>query len=305
MDAYLQHMAEAGNAPRSIKAVTNFLAMLLPNPAETLGEIGPGHYEALRKRPGRKGPVTAATHQRALRCGRSFLTWCQERGWVKSNTLVTVKPVGKARKGKVQLRVDEARKWVRACEQLAADHDGALGALMCLQLALRVSEVCERQVRDLDDVGRVLMVRGKASEVDIPLLLDGPQLPPDEREALRPLRELLRQRAAGKDPIDLLVPVTPMAITYWARRACKAAGVPVVCPHALRGMHSTFARERGITPGAVAWTLRHSESIDRQHYAAPGSSERGERAAFFRVMGAGTETEITVPGPVKEGGSRR
>lgn len=300
--AYLEHLVEASAKPRTVKAATNFLAALLPDPTQPIGEIGPQHYEALRKRPGRKpgSKMAAATHQRALRAGRSFLAWCMERGWLRANALAQVKLVGKAERGKTQLTIDEARRWMAACEELAQEHVGALGALMCLQLALRVEEVCTRMVRHLDNGGTVLWVRGKGAEEDTAIALDGPKLAAEEREALRPLREQLRQRARGRFALQpLLEGVTPFAITYWTRKACDKAGVPWVCPHALRGMHSTFAREQGVTAGAISRTLRHSEAIDRQHYAAAGSTERGQRAGFFQMIKGGeergTDSVLTVP----------
>lgn len=287
MADYLKYLKEdQQRAPNTLAAVENFLAALFPDPAETLADIDADHYTALRRRPGRtKGSTTAAaTHQRALRAGQAFCAWCVGKGWLKSNPLAEVKPVGRARKGKDQLTMDEAGRWLATALRVAPSTPGALGALCCFALAFRVSEVLSRQVRDLDNGGMVLLVRGKGSTDNVGVELfdeDGPCPPLDA------LRGLLQASAKGKLPLAPLIDTTEFAITYWTRQICDQAGVPRVCPHSLRGLHSTAALRGGQTPAAVCRTLRHSEAIDRQHYAKAGAQAEGERKRLLRLVGEG------------------
>jgi integrase len=43
----------------------------------------------------------------------------------------------------------------------------------------------------------------------------------------------------------------------WVQRICKAAGVPKVTAHGMRGLHGTLAVDSGITSHAVASALGH------------------------------------------------
>jgi integrase len=43
----------------------------------------------------------------------------------------------------------------------------------------------------------------------------------------------------------------------WVQRICKAAGVPKVSAHGMRGLHGTLAVDSGITSHAVASALGH------------------------------------------------
>ena len=56
---------------------------------------------------------------------------------------------------------------------------------------------------------------------------------------------------------------------------CKQLGLPHVCPHALRGMHATFAIADGASADHVANVLGHgSAEITRRHYIAPAASAK-------------------------------
>src|SRR5205814_4834774 len=53
---------------------------------------------------------------------------------------------------------------------------------------------------------------------------------------------------------------------------CKLADVPIVCPHSLRGLHSSLAVEGGATSAIVAAALGHgSDAITLKHYIAPSA----------------------------------
>lgn len=166
--------------------------------------------------------------------------------------------------GKPQLSLDEARRLARHLWPRATDGDeGAIALLTQLFLGLRSSEVLSRKVRDLDDAGRVLVIPfGKTENARRRLVVD---------ERLRPL--LLRQ-AAGKAPDERLFGRgRGYYNSFLVRRLriyCGEAQVPVVCPHSLRGLHSTLALEAGATSAAVASALGHSSfAITAKHYADP------------------------------------
>ena len=78
-------------------------------------------------------------------------------------------------------------------------------------------------------------------------------------------------------------------------RLCRMAGVPVVCPHSLRGMHATLALEGGATSDAVAKALGHgSFEMTKTHYASASSvanNESGRVAAALAGQSPRTELD--------------
>jgi len=170
------------------------------------------------------------------------------------------------------------------CLELAAQgDDGALAACMGLYLGMRPGEVLARVVRDVDryaDGVRLWIDSGKTENAQRWL------------EVPEPMASLLTWWVEGKAPSAPLFPGRGIAIRTdrWLRRRleglCDAAGVPRVCPHALRGTHSTLARQGGASGRVVADQLGHgSERITEQHYLAPGTKRRAEQKGFKLVAG--------------------
>ena len=152
---YLQRVRGAATARHITRAIERFLG------ADTsLGSISPARAAALyeaetRRIVGAKGqPVAAASHQTLLSQCKRFYAWAVEHGYAPQNPFAGVKPVGKAKVGKAQLRIDEARRFVALAVEKAQQGDrAATCALTALMLGMRASEVLCRLVRDLDDGG--------------------------------------------------------------------------------------------------------------------------------------------------------
>jgi integrase len=142
-------------------------------------------------------------------------------------------------------------------------------------------------VRDLDDGGNVLWIaetqggwrpksRAGQRRIEVPEVL----------------RQMLLQRAQDKAGETLLF-ISPRSrgrrshswLREHTRRLCKAAGVPVVCAHALRGQHATLAIQAGATPHLVAGALGHaSTGVTLGSYAMPGSEQIALARNAARVL---------------------
>ncbi|MFO0575823.1 MAG: hypothetical protein U1A78_17640 [Polyangia bacterium] len=70
-------------------------------------------YERLATEPSRKTgqPLSAASHRFSLWAARSFFQWAIQHGCVGLNPFSEVRPVGKLKAGKPQLRIEEARRF--------------------------------------------------------------------------------------------------------------------------------------------------------------------------------------------------
>lgn len=229
-------------------------------------------YKALATR------MAVDTHRNTLAAAKRFGGWCMKapRSYFAANPLAEVEPIGRRKRGKEQLRVDEARAFAAACvKHAAAGDEGAIAAMTALVLGMRASEVVDRVVRDLDDGGRLLWITDAKTPAGRRTL----EVP----DSLRPWLLML---ARGKAPTDRLFGDRDRHwVLYHVRRMCRAAGVPEVTSHSLRGLHSTIAVDHGATGKIVADQLGHETfAITRQSYVAPGTVERAARRKVSAVL---------------------
>lgn len=268
-----------------------FLADYLDRDITTLTGRGAAElYERYTQRRSQKTGVaiSAATHQFDLKRARDFFRWAQSQGYCSANPFAAVKGMGKARAGKPQLRVEEARRFTEAA--VAAYGEGkrlAVGVLLALTMGLRTSEILNRVVRDVDDGGQYLWVdAGKSAKARRHL------------EVPAQIQPLLRRLIAGRDAYDPLFGVSEVTgcrykrqAMYWMTRAlCRRAGIPSVCTHSLRGLWATLAVSSGVACQAVADSLGHqSFTMTQKHYAQPaavtnaGTARVAERLGSSRV----------------------
>lgn len=287
---YLSHVRGAVTARHIVRAIERFIGE-----KTSFGSITPARATALyevethRVITSKGQPVAAASHRTILGQSKRFFAWAVERGYAPQNPFADVKPIGKPKVGKAQLRIDEARRFVAKALELAHQGDlAATAALLALMLGMRASEVLCRVVRDLDDEGRVIWItRGKTDNAR--RRLEVPEV----------LRWMLICMAVGKKPEELLFgtspvhsdkPLTDAWLWGHVRRICDAAGVPRVSTHSLRGLHSTLALDAGATSSAVAAALGHGNfQITAKHYAAPGTVDRMRSKAVEQTLSGGSD----------------
>jgi integrase len=155
-----------------------------------------------------------------------------------------------------------------------------------LLLGPRASELVHRDVRDVDDEGKLLWIgKTKTAKGRRRLLV------PEE------LRVLLLELAKGR-PSDapLFVSVASrrwpagrrwtrhMAYNH-VRRICVAAGVPMLSPQAMRRTQATLATDAGATGLMVAEHLGHeSPAITHRAYIEPSAAKDAQVERAVRVI---------------------
>lgn len=227
-------------------------------------------------------PASVATHRTRLRTAKYLFRWATKRGLVASNPFADVEPIGRMNVGKRQLRIDEARAFADTALRMWVEQRDplALAAACALFMGLRASEILERRVRDLDAGGMLLVIEcGKTKNA-----IRSPKIP-------AVLRPHLLDLACGRSPEDLLIPGTNgqrrlnPVLHGKVQQICRAAGVPVICTHALRGCNATFALEAGATAEAVARSLGHgSFEVTKRHYAKADAVGNAQSAALVSVL---------------------
>ncbi|MDB5526890.1 MAG: hypothetical protein JWM58_4653, partial [Rhizobium sp.] len=115
-----------------------------------------------------------------------------KKKYLKSNPLESVEGVGRRRKGKPQHTRDESRKFLGTARAEAdKGKEMAVAAMVALLLGERAFEILDRQVRDLDDGGRLLIITDSKTNAGKRTL----EVP----EVLQPY---LLKLAEGKGPTD-------------------------------------------------------------------------------------------------------
>ena len=247
--------------------------------ARTAERLYLDQVERISEHTGRK--LSTATQHLYLCVMRRFWLWRIEQGYAQTNPWMSVRKVGRANVGKPQLRIDETRKLEAVAMQRAQSGDvPALGILLMLYLGLRQGEVAARVARDIDDEGRVLWIpSGKTKNARRRLKIP---------EQLRPL---ILKRVEGMQPDEPILYPSSHKMHHHGyyvvqlARLCRLAGVPVVCPHSLRGMHATLALEGGATGDAVAKALGHgSFEMTKTHYASASSVSNSESSRVAAIL---------------------
>lgn len=280
LELYLQHLRDNDRKASTVHSAEVKLGLLLgPLRDRPASSITPAaaqqRYRALTE------TYSAAYHRSCLKLARILWRWAIDGKLVSSNPWASVRPVGRVNKGKEQLRLDEARKLVDCCLEHVMRDDGALAVLLALVLGLRSSEITQRVVRDVDEGGRRLVVeRAKTKAGD-----RAPEIPDF-------LQDAVRARTWNRGPAELLLPEVAHCsrsphqwLARQVRRYCDLAGVPRVCPHALRGGWASAAYAAGLAPHVVAAAMGHaSATVTEAHYATKASIEDGERARRLRLL---------------------
>lgn len=210
-----------------------------------------------------------------LASARAFAKWCIGKGWLRVDPFVGLEPTKPRRRGKPQLRIEEARKLLDAC--LAEDSKAATAVALALLCGMRASSVTDRTVRDLDDGARVLWIENDKTDAG------------DRRlEVPEVLRARLAALAAGRSGgARLFVDANRDWLRYHCRRLCKKAGVAVISPHSLRGTHASLARP-AVPVEHVARVLGHAgPAVTQRHYLAPGLERELGQQAVLTVLDGG------------------
>lgn len=232
---------------------------------------------------------SADTHRGELVVAQVFFRWfcVGERGWLSADPFADVRPEGERTQGKDQLSIDQARRYLRACWSEMSPESIAAAALLIL--GVRISELVERRVADLNLDPVVLSIpksktRAGVRKLVVPATLAAP----------------LVQLCDGKEPGERIFTFSRYALYHHVRRLCRAAEVPEVCPHGLRGSASTNELAGGVELAEVARRRGHSSTeVTRVHYLVPGTEESIAAESKARLLGGTTDGNRLETPPVE------
>lgn len=269
IEEYRKHLVAKGNKTSSVSTTMHRLRGFVPD--QTMGVRRLTASWCAARYVELAGETKADTHRNVLAEVKTWCRWLVGRHLLPSMPLEKVEGLGRRRKGKEQLRIDEANHWRELALAYAdAGELGAVAALLTGLCGLRAGEVVALTVRDLDAGGTVLWISESKTEAG-------------RRQVLVPaeLRPYLVAASKGKLPLArLLGDHWRDWPRLWVQKLCKEAGVPVVTAHGMRGLCATLGYLAGESPEAVARLLGHAsptvtqESYARSEAVAAGQQER-------------------------------
>lgn len=309
---YLEHLARHGGPKKdeplrqsSLDSIRHRLTAFLQLEIEDrpLTALTPAFARKLYEARKARG-VRVDTLRGELSVAKVFGDWWLVRlKLLKSNPFADIKAEGTRNVGKATLKLDDARTFL-ACALDECTEEGLMCALI-LVLGLRVSELTDRTVDDVNSSPPALNVpRGKTRAAKRLLGLPAP------------LSDRLLAHIRGKARTDRLFTKSRYSIHHHVMRLCKAADVPVVCPHGLRGSAATnIVEANGATLAGVESSIRAAQAqlghenagITVSTYIAPGTIETATAAAKMRLLGGnelGTVRTETFPNDQPNGGDR-
>lgn len=347
VQARLAAFKEAGSSEESIYSIRLRLERILPpEPISSVkGYRGQWHtpwsaldadmaqalYDHVRKSPRKPGnrrmpdttsPISVAYSRAVLADLKALCAFARERTWMERDKLQLireVRPIGRANKGKAQLRLNELVLWLQTAQEIATEYldkpvadarkfsavgplgrrDGAVAAMLALVTTIRASGICRLQVRDVDDEVTMIVaprVKSDASMVRI-------EIPPF-------LRPILADMIAGREGKEWLFGTVRHRtwVREWVRKICAAAKVPMISTHGLRGTHSSITAAAGTTAHALMQQLGHaSESMTfGGAYATQQAIVTGRLKRLTDLLGArmGPQSARTPTGDVVKRGTR-
>ena len=285
LERYEQFLVRKGNRRKSIDETIRRMR----NWHDTTMPLADVTEAQLKKRYERRcQEVAVDTHRNELSEVKTFWRWCAKEGFVRRSPAERIEPIGKRRKGKPQLRMNETQTLFDKALSLAEGGDeGAVAVMTVIFLGLRSSEVHCRKVRDVDN-----------SEDKVFLWIDTGKTDAAARhmEVPEPVATFLLLQTEGKNEEDWLFPSPNSDSGHRSRtwmlrttkRICKAAGVPRVCVHGLRGGWATLTADAGVSGHVIARELGHTDyKTTKKHYTRKGTIERVKVRRMLRVVKGG------------------
>lgn len=273
IEQFKQYLIDKGNESNSIDtAIKRLYSWFQGN--EMIIEITPNKVSKIYD--DRVKSCAVDTQRNELNQVKAFFKFAVKHKIIKKNPAECIEPVGKRSKGREQLRIDEAKLWIKTAQNMVEEgKTGVIAAMIALYLGPRANEIVTRRVRDIDDNCKLFWIPSSKTPsgrriVEVP-------------EELQPYLKML---VDGKRSWDFLFPskfnsksghVTVPYVTAQIKAVCDRAGLPPVCAHSMRGLHATIAVEYGTSSHSVAATIGHDNfKVTTDHYIAKGTVENAQ-----------------------------
>ena len=227
----------------------------------------------------REREYSKSTMARKLATLRSFYKFCLKRGYVQANPLATVRTPKQEKRLPKFLEEEEARKLLETPDvtTLLGARDRAMLETM-YSTGVRVSELVDLNIEDIDFAGECLHVRGKGKKERIT------PISPTALAWIRRYMDMRRSdpRAANFDPQSVFINkhgqrLSTRSVRRKLDKYLQIAGLdPSISPHTLRHSFATHMLNRGADLRSVQELLGHQSLSTTQIYTHVTTSRMKE-----------------------------
>lgn len=187
----------------------------------------PTRYQHHPSRPEEDGPLSPETILGYYRALRRFFNFLLEEGIIRENPINRVKPPKRPKHAPKAIELEDLRRLIQAARE-SSPRDLAV-ILFMADTGVRVGEVCQLRVQDVDLHNQIALVRGKGDKERL--------VPFSERTAWAIKMYLATRPNCSTDHLFLgqRGPLTTQGIYGIFRRLKRKAGIEGRCnPHSLR-----------------------------------------------------------------------
>jgi site-specific recombinase XerD len=225
-------------------------------------------------------PRTAQIRFNAL---RQFFKWCMDEGEITASPMVNMRqPTDEERMVPIVPDTD-LKKLLKVTEgaDFTQRRDAAILRLF-IDCGLRLSEVTDLKIDDIDWSLEVVIVMGKGSRQ---------RAVPFSSKTAQALDRYLRVRkkhALSRLPdlwLGLKGPLTPSGVTQMLRRRCKDAGIDKLHPHQFRHTAAHHAAKTGLGDSDLMRVFGWRSRAMLNRYGASAADERARDA--YRKLAPG------------------
>ncbi len=269
LEAFLRALSGRNASPSTITAyrtdVSQFLAWLRENTllSERVDRVSKADVGEYLTHLAQKN-LTGVTRARKLAAMREYFKYLQEHGHISQSPATSVQIPKKERRTRVYLRPDEYTKLLSSAG--GNPRDFCILQLF-LQTGVRVSELVELRLGDIDLQGKVLRVNAgkgqKAREIDL------------EKKAISALKQYLKVRPPSSDTHLFLnyegVGISDRGVKKLIEKYRTLAGIEkrIGC-HSLRHTFASYKAQQGVSAFQLKEWLGHSSLATTQIYVHMG-----------------------------------
>tara|TARA_B100002052_G_scaffold291652_2_gene312033 strand:+ start:513 stop:1526 length:1014 start_codon:yes stop_codon:yes gene_type:complete len=211
---------------------------------------------------------SAATMARKIATMRSFYRWLERRGVVQGNPMALIRTPRQAKRLPKAIGVQEVEKLLAApdVQTILGARDRAMLETL-YSTGIRVSELVGMDIRDIDEVGQALIVRGKGRRE---------RIVPLGSHAMAALQHYLQMRRRHEHELtgDRAVfinkgdgRISARSVRRKVTKYLKEAGLdPEISPHTLRHSFATHLLDNGADLRSVQELLGHQSLSTTQVY---------------------------------------
>lgn len=287
IDAFEAYLKET-KSPHTARAYGRDLANFATWFKQTGDQFDPAAVTSMDVREYRRSlqnqRASAATINRRLAALTSFFRWAVEQGYVPDNPAASVPGMGAVKLAPKWLKRTEQNALVRQTRKKGSLRDMAI-VILLLNTGLRVSELCDLEIGDIEMSDRKGTVRVRAGKGEKARTI------PLNAEAREVIKNYLATLPAGwrnnpRSPLWLNQrgeSLTPNGIERLVREYARRADLPGCSPHTLRHSFGKNLVDAGTPLDQVAALLGHENLNTTRIYTAPSLQDLAE--AVERVGG--------------------